>query len=74
MSEPLTPWEIAGKVLRRLIKENYGTQENFALDYGTDLRSVSRYVNGKLSSLIIIQELAMWFKVDFRYFFDESNF
>ncbi len=74
MSESLSPWEIAGKVLRRLIKENYKTQEEFALDFGTELRNVSRYVNGGIGSLKTIQQLAMFFRVDFRYFFDEANF
>ncbi len=61
----------AGNALRRLIQENYSTQEDFAYDYGLDIRSVSRYVNGGISKIDTIQELADFFKVDYTEFFKD---
>ncbi len=61
----------AGNALRRLIQENYATQEDFAYDYGLDIRSVSRYVNGGISKIDTIQELAEFFKVDYTEFFKD---
>lgn len=61
----------AGNALRRLIQENYATQEDFADDYGLDIRSVSRYVNSGISKIDTIQELADFFKVDYTEFFKD---
>lgn len=61
----------AGNTLRRLIQENYATQEDFAYDYGLDIRSVSRYVNGGIGKIDTIQELADFFKVDYTEFFKD---
>ena len=61
----------AGNALRRLIQENYATQEDFAYDYGLDIRSVSRYVNSGISKIDTIQELADFFKVDYTEFFKD---
>lgn len=60
----------AGNALRRLIQENYATQEDFAYDYGLDIRSVSRYINSGISKIDTIQELADFFKVDYTEFFN----
>ena len=60
---------LAGKRLRRLIEENYSTQEDFAYDYGTDIRTVSRYINAGISKVTTIQELAEFFNVPFTDFF-----
>lgn len=60
---------LAGKRLRLLIEENYATQEDFAYDYGMDLRTVSRYINSGISKVPTIQELAEFFKVPFTDFF-----
>ena len=54
----------AGKVLRKLIEENYNTQEEFALDYGIELRTVSRYINNGINKLDVLQELAFFFNVN----------
>lgn len=59
----------AGTVLRRLIEENYPSQEAFADDYGTDIRTVSRYVNNGISKVYVIQELAMFFDIELIEFF-----
>lgn len=54
----------AGEVLRKLIQENYDSQEEFAYDFGTDIRTVSRYVNNGINKISILQELAVFFHVD----------
>jgi len=63
----------AGKALRMLISSHYTTQEEFALDYGLDIRSVNRYINEGISKVDTIQELADFFHVDFIYFFTNPN-
>lgn len=60
---------IAGEKLRQLIEENYNTQEEFSLDYGMDLRTVSRYINTGINKVSAIQELAEFFNVNFNDFF-----
>lgn len=59
----------AGMVLRRLIQDNYSSQEEFAYDFNTDIRTVSRYVNNGINKVSVIQELAEFFNVDFTEFF-----
>lgn len=53
----------AGDKLRQLIQENYASQEEFALDFGTDVRTVSRYVNNGINKISLLQELAAFFQV-----------
>lgn len=60
----------AGQKLRELINQNYRTQEDFAYDFGADLRTVNRYVNEGINKLNVIQELAEYFGVDIKYFFE----
>ncbi len=60
---------IAGQNLKQLIKENYGTQEDFAYDYGVEIRTISRYVNQGINKIDVLQELAEFFDVPFEYFF-----
>lgn len=59
----------AGEVLRRLIQENYSSQEEFAYDFGADIRTVSRYINSGIGKVHIIQELAVFFNIEFVDFF-----
>lgn len=48
------------------------TQQSFADDFGTEIRTVSRWINeGKLNNVDTIQELADYFNVDFFDFFSE---
>lgn len=55
----------AGEVLRRLIEERgYSSQEDFAYDFGTTPRTVSRYINDGINKLNVLQELAEFFQVD----------
>lgn len=53
----------AANTLRRLIAENYETQQDFAEHFGTDIRTVSRYINEGISKVDVIQELAVHFCV-----------
>lgn len=61
----------AGEVLRRLIKENFPSQEEFAFEFGTDIRTVSRYINKGITKVTIIQELAEYFSVSIKEFFPD---
>ncbi len=67
--ETLSTKQIAGLRLRRLIQENYSSQEEFAYDYGLELRTVSRYINNGINKVDAIQELAEYFNVDVTEFF-----
>lgn len=59
----------AGDFLRKLIQQNYSSQEEFAIDFGTDIRTISRYINGGINKVNVIQELAEFFEIDFIDFF-----
>ena len=70
--EKLSPQQLAGRTLRRLIQENYTTQEEFAEDYGMEIRTVSRYINNGINKVDAIQELATFFNVSLVHFFSEE--
>lgn len=56
---------VAGAKLKTLIKESaYKTQDEFAYRFGTDVRTVSRWVNHGIDSLDTIQQIADFFGVD----------
>lgn len=57
--------KVAGNALRVSIKKRYPSQQAFAEDYGTDLRNVSRWVNQGINDVRTIQELAIFFDMDF---------
>lgn len=63
----------AGEVLRKLIQENYASQEEFAYDFGTDIRTVSRYVNNGINKISILQELAVFFHISIVDFLKEDE-
>jgi transcriptional regulator with XRE-family HTH domain len=69
MMSSWTPQQKAGLVLKRLIQERYSSQEEFALDYGMELRTVSRYVNQGINKISVVQELADFFALEFEDFF-----
>ena len=69
MMRSCTPQQKAGLVLKRLIQERYSSQEEFALDYGMELRTVSRYVNQGINKISVVQELADFFALEFEDFF-----
>lgn len=65
----LSPQMKAGCKLRELIERDYKTQEEFAYEYGAEIRTVSRYVNSGINKLDVIQSLADFFGVEFEEFF-----
>ena len=69
MMSSWTPQQKAGLVLKRLIQERYSSEEEFALDYGMELRTVSRYVNQGINKISVVQELADFFALEFEDFF-----
>lgn len=63
---------VAGANLKRLIKNSkYKTQEEFAFKFGTDVRTVGRWIRGGINSLATIQQIAAFFGVDALAFFSE---
>ena len=63
---------VAGANLKRLIKNSeYKTQEEFAFEFGTDVRTVGRWIRGGINSLATIQQIAAFFGVDALAFFSE---
>ena len=64
-----SPQMIAAAYLRKLIQKHYKTQEQFAYDYGIEIRTLSRYLNNGINKIDVIQELAMFFDVSFTDFF-----
>lgn len=62
---------IVGLNLKKLIKKYYLTQEEFAYEFGADIRTINRYVNNGINKISTIQELADFFDVDFTDFFKE---
>ena len=63
---------VAGANLKRLIKNSkYKTQEEFAFEFGTDVRTVGRWIRGGINSLATIQQISAFFGVDALAFFSE---
>ena len=63
---------LAGANLKRLIKNSkYKTQEEFAFEFGTDVRTIGRWVNKGIKNLDTIQQIAAFFGVDALAFFSE---
>ena len=65
----LSPERQAGETLRRLIQENYSSQEEFAYERHFELRTVNRWINNGINKINIVQELADIFGVEFKDFF-----
>lgn len=54
----------AGANIKQLIKNSqYKTQEEFAYQFGTDVRTVSRWVNQGIDSIDTISQIADFFDV-----------
>lgn len=63
---------VAGANLKRLIKNSkYKTQEEFAFEFCTDVRTVGRWVNKGIKNLDTIQQIAAFFGVDTLTLFSE---
>ena len=63
----------AGKALRQLIQKNYASQEEFAQDFGMDVRTVNRYVNNGINKLSLLQELATFFRISIVDFLNQTE-
>lgn len=69
MIEAVSPKKRAGEKLRQLIQANYTSQDEFAYEFGCDIRTVNRYINEGINKVDVIQELAEYFGVGFEEFF-----
>lgn len=69
MNSTLPSKQYASRRLRELIYENYGRQEDFAIDFGIDIRTLSRYLNNGINNLDLIDEFALFFNVERKTFF-----
>ena len=54
----------AGAKLKCLLKERRLTQEDFAYEFGVDVRTVRRWVGGGVYDLRQIQQIADFFEID----------
>lgn len=73
MKQKLTPMQCAGKKLKRLISENYSSQEEFSFAVGYELRTISRYVNQGINKVDTLQFFAEHFNVSISEFFDDDG-
>ncbi len=71
MKTSLSKEQLAGKNLRRLLRDINITQEEFAFQYGADVRTVNRYINKGIPKVSTIQEIAEYLDVDFLEFWKE---
>ncbi len=63
IGKPLS--EIAGENVKRLIKESrYRTQEEFAYEFGAEIRTVSRWLNLGIKNIDTLQEIAEFLSVE----------
>lgn len=56
---------IAGKALKKILNNNKISQQDFAFDYGCDVRTVSRYINNGITKIQDIEDIAYYFSMDF---------
>lgn len=55
---------VAGAKLKQLIKQSkYKTQEEFAFEFGIDVRTIGRWINRGIDSLSTIEQIAEFFGV-----------
>lgn len=55
---------IAGANLKQLIKESkYKTQEEFAFEFGTDVRTVGRWINHGIDRISTLEQIADFFGI-----------
>ena len=69
----LTPQQLAGITLRKLIRDNYPSQEQFAYEFGADVRTINRYINEGINKISTVQEFAEFFQISFDEFFKETE-
>lgn len=54
----------AGFALKHLIREHYASQQEFAEDFGVELRTVTRYVTTGIGKMMTVEEIADFFEMD----------
>ena len=55
---------VAGAKLKQLIKQSkYKTKEEFAFEFGADVRTIGRWINNGIDSLSTIQKIADFFGI-----------
>ena len=65
MSNELSLSLIAGINLKRLIRSSrYRTQENFAYEFGAEIRTVSRWLNAGVKNIDTLEEIADFLEED----------
>ena len=65
MNDDLTLSMIASINVKRLIRSSkYGTQENFAYEFGAEIRTVSRWLNKGIKNIDTLEEIANFLNVD----------
>lgn len=60
---------IAGRALKKILALYDLTQQEFAFDYGCDVRTVSRYINSGITKIQDIEYIANFFDIPFLEFF-----
>ncbi len=56
---------IAAKNLKHLIRSSkYRTQDNFAYEFGAEIRTVSRWLNKGIKNIDTLEEIAKFLDVD----------
>lgn len=57
--------EVVGMNLKREIRQSrYRTQEEFAFEFGAEIRTVSRWVNGGLKNVDTIEEIEEFLELE----------
>ena len=65
MNDDLSLSIIASINVKRLIRSSkYGTQENFAYEFGAEIRTVSRWLNKGIKNIDTLEEIANFLNVD----------
>ena len=65
MNNELSLSMIAGINLKRLIRSSkYRTQENFAYEFGAEIRTVSRWLNAGVKNIDTLEEIADFLEID----------
>ena len=65
MNDDLSLSMIASINVKRLIRSSkYGTQENFAYEFGAEIRTVSRWLNKGIKNIDTLEEIANFLNVD----------
>lgn len=60
---------VAGRALKKVLSIHKMSQQDFAFDYGCDIRTVSRYINNGISKIQDIEYIANFFDIPFLDFF-----